>query len=71
MIKSFETPDLARDALIQGQVDYVFDDGISLIFWLIIKTVMGLRVSEEEEYQGMDLVDCGMEAYPEFTQGKG
>jgi polar amino acid transport system substrate-binding protein len=33
-IKSYETPDLARDALIQNQVDYVFDDGISLIFWL-------------------------------------
>jgi Amt family ammonium transporter len=43
---------------------------VSLVFWLIIKSVMGLRVSEEEEYQGMDLVDCGMEAYPEFTQGK-
>ena len=33
-IKSYETPDLARDALIQNEVDYVFDDGISLIFWL-------------------------------------
>ena len=33
-IKSFENADLARDALLQGQVDYVFDDGISLIFWL-------------------------------------
>jgi len=33
-IKSYETPDLARDALLQKQVDYVFDDGISLIFWL-------------------------------------
>jgi polar amino acid transport system substrate-binding protein len=33
-IKPYESPDLARDALIQGEVDYVFDDGISLIFWL-------------------------------------
>jgi polar amino acid transport system substrate-binding protein len=33
-IKSFESADLARDALIQGQVDYIFDDGIGLIFWL-------------------------------------
>jgi polar amino acid transport system substrate-binding protein len=33
-IKSYETPDLARDALIQNEVDFVFDDGISLIFWL-------------------------------------
>lgn len=33
-IQTFESPDLARDALIQGQVDYIFDDGISLVFWL-------------------------------------
>ncbi|NOY73199.1 MAG: ammonium transporter [Gammaproteobacteria bacterium] len=39
----------------------------SLIVWGIIKLVMGLRVSEEEEEEGMDFVDCGMEAYPEFT----
>jgi hypothetical protein len=29
--------------------------------------VMGLRVSEEEEYEGADLSECGMEAYPEFA----
>ncbi len=39
----------------------------SLIVWGLIKLVMGLRVSEEEEEEGMDFVDCGMEAYPEFT----
>jgi Amt family ammonium transporter len=39
----------------------------SLIVWSIIKVVMGLRVSEEEEYEGVDYVECGMEAYPEFT----
>ena len=33
-IKAYESADLARDALIQGEVDYVFDDGVSLIFWL-------------------------------------
>ena len=33
-IQSFENADLARDALIQGQVDYIFDDGIGLVFWL-------------------------------------
>ncbi|MDH5182392.1 MAG: ammonium transporter [Gammaproteobacteria bacterium] len=42
----------------------------SFIVWSIIKAVMGLRVTEEEEYEGMDQVDCGMEAYPEFTSGK-
>ncbi|BCG64784.1 MAG: ammonium transporter, Amt family [Methyloprofundus sp.] len=39
----------------------------SLITWYIIKMVMGIRVTEEEEYQGVDYSECGMEAYPEFT----
>ena len=42
----------------------------SLIVWSIIKLVMGLRVSEEEEYEGVDISECGMEAYPEFTSSK-
>jgi Amt family ammonium transporter len=29
---------------------------------------MGIRVTEEEEYLGLDLVDCGNEAYPEFKR---
>ncbi len=44
--------------------------GTSTVVWLIIKAVMGIRVSEEEEYEGMDIADCGMEAYPEFTSSK-
>jgi Amt family ammonium transporter len=40
----------------------------SFIVWTILKVVMGLRVTEEEEYEGVDLVECGMEAYPEFTK---
>lgn len=39
----------------------------SFVTWLIIKLVMGIRVSEEEEYEGVDIGECGMEAYPEFT----
>ncbi|WP_108124295.1 ammonium transporter [Saccharospirillum mangrovi] len=39
----------------------------SLVVWGIIKAVMGLRVTEEEEYEGVDLTECGMDAYPEFT----
>ncbi|MEH6784010.1 MAG: ammonium transporter [Alcanivorax jadensis] len=41
----------------------------SLIVWGILKAVMGIRVSEEDEYEGMDIADCGMEAYPEFVKG--
>ncbi len=39
----------------------------SFIVWYALKVIMGLRVSEEEEYEGVDLSECGMEAYPEFT----
>lgn len=42
----------------------------SLIVWSILKAVMGIRVSEEDEYEGVDLSECGMEAYPEFVSGK-
>jgi Amt family ammonium transporter len=39
----------------------------SYIVWILIKMVMGVRVTEEEEYEGVDIAECGMEAYPEFT----
>ena len=46
---------------------FIWVFGVSFATWFAIKAVMGIRVSEEDEYEGMDLVDCGMEAYPEFT----
>ncbi len=42
----------------------------SLIIWGIIKLIVGLRISQEEEYEGIDLAECGMEAYPEFVSPK-
>ncbi|MFA5495143.1 MAG: ammonium transporter, partial [Porticoccaceae bacterium] len=44
--------------------------GVSLIVWAILKAVFGLRISEQEEYAGVDLSECGMEAYPEFVSGQ-
>ncbi|MDH5370319.1 MAG: ammonium transporter [Gammaproteobacteria bacterium] len=43
----------------------------SFIAWYVIKMIMGIRVSEEEEFEGTDLSECGMEAYPEFTGSRG
>ncbi|WP_025646756.1 MULTISPECIES: ammonium transporter [unclassified Psychrobacter] len=40
----------------------------SFIVWVIIKAVIGIRISEEEEYEGADIAECGMEAYPEFVR---
>jgi Amt family ammonium transporter len=42
----------------------------SFLAWLILKLIMGIRVSEEEEYLGLDIGECGLEAYPEFTAGR-
>ena len=60
------------DATFMGQLvgmltifGWVF--GTSVAAWMIIKAVMGLRVSAAEEEEGMDIIDCGMEAYPEFV----
>jgi Amt family ammonium transporter len=41
--------------------------GVSFIVWYLLKLVIGIRVSEEEEYEGVDISECGLEAYPEFT----
>ena len=40
----------------------------SLVLWGILKLIVGIRISEEEEYSGADMAECGLEAYPEFTK---
>ena len=42
----------------------------SFIVWFAIKKIIGIRVSEEEEYEGVDISECGLEAYPEFTSAE-
>jgi len=47
----------------------IFVSVASAIVWFILKAVMGIRVSEEEEINGLDMAELGMEAYPEFSKG--
>ncbi|HGX91864.1 MAG TPA: ammonium transporter [Candidatus Tenderia sp.] len=61
------------DASFMGQIAggltiFVWVFGVSLAVWLALKAIMGIRVSEEEEYDGVDLSECGLEAYPEFNR---
>ncbi|MFO8142950.1 MAG: ammonium transporter [Marinobacter sp.] len=63
------------DASFSGQIIgaltiFVWVFVTSLIVWGILKAVIGIRVSEEDEYEGIDLSECGMEAYPEFVATK-
>ncbi|WP_017926525.1 ammonium transporter [Thioalkalivibrio sp. HL-Eb18] len=60
------------DATFFGQIAgllaiFAFVFTASLIVWAILKAVMGIRLSEEDEDIGADITECGLEAYPEFT----
>ena len=56
--------------LIGAATIFVWVFGASLVAWGILKAIMGLRVSEDEEFAGVDIAECGMEAYPEFVSSK-
>jgi Amt family ammonium transporter len=57
--------------IVGGLTIFVWVFAASFITWYVIKLIMGIRVSEEEEFEGTDLSECGMEAYPEFTGSRG
>ena len=62
------------DATFMGQllpiiIVGVFVFVVSLVIWIILNGVMGIRVSEEAEINGLDTSELGMEAYPEFSKG--
>lgn len=50
-----------------AMVIFAWTFAVSLVFWFIIKMIMGIRISEQDEIEGADLAECGMEAYPEFV----
>ncbi|MBM1221904.1 ammonium transporter [Ponticoccus sp. SC2-23] len=57
-------------AQITGIIAYgVFTFVGALVIWVILKGIMGIRVSEEAEINGLDTSELGMEAYPDFTKG--
>ena len=47
---------------------FVWTFSLSYLTWLALKKTMGIRLSELEEYEGADIAEIGLEAYPEFTQ---
>jgi Amt family ammonium transporter len=62
------------DATLTGQLAgigaiFAFVFCSSLVVWLALKATVGIRVSEDDELEGVDLAECGMQAYPEFVGG--
>ena len=69
LIVPFSNSDTSYGTQIVGIVSYgVFTLVCSFIVWFILKAIMGLRVSPEEEAMGLDKAEIGVEAYPEFSQ---
>ncbi len=66
---SFTNPEGSIVAQLIGiGVIFAWVFGTSCVVWMIIKAVIGIRVSEEEELEGCDRAECGLDAYPEFTK---
>jgi ammonium transporter, Amt family len=64
-----------EDATLVGQltgigVIFAWTFVTSLIVWSVLKAVIGIRVGEQEEYEGVDSSECGIDAYPEFARTK-
>ena len=57
--------------LIGATTIFIWVFGASVVVWSTLKATMGIRVTEEEEFTGVDISECGMEAYPEFVNAKG
>ena len=61
------------DATFMGQlvgalVIFIWVFFASLITFYVIKAIIGVRVSDEAEEEGVDISECGLEAYPDFTK---
>ena len=66
----FSNSDASLTTQLTGIVAYgVFTFVASLVIWFILKAVIGIRVPEEDEINGLDMSELGMEAYPEFSKG--
>jgi len=65
----FTNTDATLSAQLMGiSAIFLWTFAVGGIAWMIIKMVMGLRISEEEEIAGSDIAEIGIEAYPEFTR---
>jgi Amt family ammonium transporter len=56
--------------LLGASVIFAWVFATSFVVWGILKATIGIRVSEDEELEGMDVHDCGVGAYPEFVSVK-
>ena len=55
------------DQLISAATIFGWVFETSFVVWFVLKMIVGIRLSAEKEYEGVDIDECGLEACPEFT----
>jgi Amt family ammonium transporter len=71
LIVPWTNSDTSYGVQLLGVVSYgIFTVIISLILWFIIKAVIGIRASKEEEEYGLDMSELGVLSHPDFTDKK-
>jgi len=71
MVVPFSNTDASFSAQLYGAaIIFAWVFTASIVVWKILKATIGIRVTEEEEMTGMDMADCGIDAYPEFVSVK-
>jgi Amt family ammonium transporter len=71
MVVPFSNSDASFGAQLYGAaIIFAWVFTASILVWAVLKATMGIRVTEEEEVTGMDMADCGIDAYPEFVSVK-
>lgn len=71
LLVAFTHPEATLTAQLYGiGVIFSWVFASSLIVWWVLRITIGIRVSAEAEYDGADISECGVEAYPEFVSAK-
>ena len=69
LVVVLSNPEASFIAQLQGiGLIFIWVFSTSFVTWLALKKTMGIRLTELEEYEGADIAEIGLEAYPEFTQ---
>ena len=71
LVVAWTNPDAALGVQAIGVVSYgLFTVILSFIVWFVIKTVIGIRASKEDEEYGLDMSELGTVSYPDFNKSK-
>ena len=70
LVVAWTNPDVSIVPQVTGVIAVgIFVSLASLVMWLLLAATIGLRPTQEQEFEGLDKAEIGLEAYPEFGTG--